>query len=1143
MTKNLKKVISILLLSSLLISLMPLSVSAADVSRVSVDLFAPNGSDVAEGESFTIEVSVSSNMGFSALTLLVDFDDRAFELTEKQNGDLVPDEYFVPNASLDSGDATLAFQDFLALSDWTGVGTLARLTFSVRPGASIGDHYIRVTPVLNTALSVSGNSVMDVDANRASLYMSVTSAPASEASLDLYVSSVGSSDNDGLSVAAPLKYLDEAFSYVKENKDVLNGRDVVIHLSGRVYTNDPSQDNGISAIGDPALSNRFTITSTNLSLPGTLIHSYNYGNTGLTENGIILENDFTFRHIRFASYPVSDPQNSGKMNEERAFYCNGHDFTIGENCDFTNANNLPVSASDFVYDEYELYPVFFDDNEGSTDPSSTEYAFRYSVYGGGVDPDTDITDDYKVSVSSGTFYRIAPLMTYGGKISAKNVSCTVSGNTVVTERLYAGPCAAGDPAGNAFSHHLPLASNVDMTISGNCVIDTYIGGAGEFADKDMILTGNVVTTVKDDPTMNRYLGGGDLGTRTGSVTNIIRGGTFLDFFAGGAWGDTKAANNGTVGNITTTIFAGEFHNTIYGAGCYTPTVGNVELTVTGNGVNGLDNCTKLYNPNSDGGRALYGGSQKTGGTITGNITLTLSGCYLDASVYAAGAAPVHGNIYVNNYGALFKSGRSMWMGNTNTGSSVYGDVHYKQTGGTVPGSFGCSGFSTVAGGGNVFGNAYMDLSGGTIGSFKLNPSGTYQDKPLVGKLSGNSVLNVDISKKDVSINGMPAFDGLLIDHFTGGSGTLTVPGNKYVVVNHFSGSKATVKTGSFTNSGAFLTMPQEDVKKYVGGIKVLVANASINDAVSESGKEHIWYKSVPDNPIFGFTLLPDDKIAMRVIFDSNAPTSDGQYQYSVDGGNTFETVSYEKNGTFEGISGKAASFVIPAIEPTRFNDTILLRPNKSTAPVPYSIARACVDVVDTRSGGAFVYDDGFRDLAQSILNYGNCAREFFDYNVRSLASAEYAVQLESFDTWDDVTAAGNAVSDPVFVPVGISLTLVDSIRLNVWYQVDKNVDLSAFSVKVNGTDVSATLTRRDDTFCTIGIEVSGKDITAPYTVQVFKGNAASSNTLLSSVGSYCHMIRSILDNGQSLSDHDLALLELCGSISTMFHYRSAYFSI
>ena len=1103
MSRIFQRFLSLALTVILVITLIPAAAFHAAATSVRLDLSAENGYVAARGEDFTVDVLASANSGFCAMTLLIEYDESAFELIEKENGSTVDEAYFVPNASLDSKYATLAWQNFTANEDWTETGVLAKLHFTVKDDAPVEDHYIRVTPVPGTALSVSGNGAADVNITDAVLYINVTAASAPSPAFDLFLSSDGSLSNDGRTAASPMLYLDQALRYVAEHPGEIINKEIVLHLSGNVYSADPVSGNGNNDLGLAGLDRMITITSTNASVPGALIHSYNADNGSLSCPAIILQNPFTLRNVRFAAFPV-------QSFEGRDFYCNGNDFIIGSNCRFTDANHLD-------------------------DPDKA--SLRFSLYGGGWDANTLITGDYSITVSTGKWYQIAPLMTRGGKIASGKVKCEVTGDAEVTERLYAGPCAEGDTASNAFYLKQPLTTDVEMTISGEAKIPVYIGGAGEFAKKDMVISGNVTTTVAGSPVIDSYLGGGDMGTRTGTTTNIIRGGTFNTRFFGGSWGAEKASDNGTNGDTFTSIYRGTFNCSVYGAGCYTPTVGDVSLTVAGNGVNSsTDNCTYV---GSD--KSINGGSLGVDASVTGDITVTLSGCYLDASVYTAGRSNVYGDVRLNFFSPFMASGRNVWLGTYNNPRNVYGDVYFRMTGGSIPGSFYCCSYRDKDdGNGCVNGNAYLDISGGTFNRFFIN-SNPAASTPLYGKLLGNVIMNVDVSHNNVTFTTMSALDGILIDRLTGGDGTLKVPSGKYVIANHFSGRRLKAVTSGFTKSGAFLTLPQEDVAKTAKSVIAMVGSTVLSDKVAKSGREHIWYKTDAVDPIYGVTLLPDDQVGMRVIFDSNSPTADGQYQYSADGGNTYETVSYETGYTVPGVSGSHAHFLIPGIEPSRFGDTILLRSDSSAVPVPYSISAACVTVIDTKNGGKFVFDDGFRALAQSILNYGNCARDCFDYNTDSKVTAKNPVSLEKCDSWDNDNVINHTVTNPVFVPVGSSLVLRDQVYLNVWLRINGNIDPSTYTVKVNGASSSGSLAKRDGGYCCFEMVVSGRDIKTAYTFQVFQGTKVVSDTITTSAGSYCYMIQAVMESGVAITGNDAALIALCESLGAMFRYRDAYF--
>lgn len=1112
MSGILRKAISLALVCVMIFTLIPSAMFAASLPEVRVDLSVPGGSVIKRGDTFTVDVVLSSNSGFCAMSLLISFDSAAFSLVSKDSTSLIPDRYFVPNASLISGAATLAWQDFTAKSDWTKCGTVATLTFTAKGNASLGEHFIRVAPVANAALSTGSNSVSDVVVSGSTIYMNVAAADSAQPVIDMYLSSAGSDGNDGLSAAKPKRYLDQALQYVIDHGTEIGDKDVVIHISGKVYSSDPNTGSGNNKLGLAGLERTVTVTSTDASAPGVLIHPYNI-NSGITGKAIILQNAFRFSRIRFASFPASGSSEA----YSRILYCNGFDLFVGEDCTFTNANlvnsDLSIKAS-------------------SSDPASSDYGFTYSIYGGGIDGNTRISRDFTVSVAGGSWNYIAPAMTYGGKITSQKIKCEIKGDAVVT-KVFAGPCATGDSSTNAFYRGEALTSNVYVDISGSATVTEYLGGCSDFANKDHLITGNVVTTVSGSPTITKFFGGGDYGSRTGSITNVIRGGNFVTNFYGGGWG-LNNQDKGTTADISTAIYGGKFSCAVYGAGYFTPTVGKVSLSVVGDGVNGADNRTYVGVD-----KGVYGGSGSLYASVTGDITLTLSGAYLDASVYAAGRGNVYGDIHVFNNNTYFYTGRNFWLGNQNTGASVFGDVYLRMTGGTIPGSFNLCGYRKEDDGtGYVTGNAYVDISGGTFSSFYINANcDPNASSSSYGHLLGNAVLNVDVSVNNVKISAMNYLDGIVINNLIGGEGTLEIPSGKYIVVDHFQGNGLNVISGGFAISGAMLTLPEEDVSRIVKSISVKVGGAQLPDRVSVSKREHIWYKTDNTPAIDGVKLIPDDQVGMKVVFNSDSPTSDGQYQYSLNGGNTYETVTYSTGGTFEGLSGTRAYFTIPAIQPSRFCDTILLRPNKSTAPVPYSVSTACTTVIDSKSGGEFRFDEKFRSLAQSILNYGNCAQDYFEYNADHKILAKNPVNLKKFDDWSNSNQVGNSVSSPAIRPIGTSLVLTSEVHINVWFRASGSINVDALTVRVNGVAQSNKLVSRSDDLYSFDYAVSGRDISTVYTFQVFSGSTAKSNTFTTSVGSYCNLIRSRTQAGHAISDNDAALVALCESIGAMFHYR------
>ncbi|MBQ3866758.1 MAG: hypothetical protein II776_07630, partial [Clostridia bacterium] len=226
-----------------------------------------------------------------------------------------------------------------------------------------------------------------------------------------------------------------------------------------------------------------------------------------------------------------------------------------------------------------------------------------------------------------------------------------------------------------------------------------------------------------------------------------------------------------------------------------------------------------------------------------------------------------------------------------------------------------------------------------------------------------------------------------------------------------------------------------------------------------------------------------------------------------------------------------------------FNDDILFRPAAGQTPAACSISDLCVSVIDSKYNGEFLFDSGFRSLAQAILDYGARAQDYFDYKCDLKAKPDFPVTLDNPAAWNNINQVTSSVSSPAFVPVGTSLVLTDRVHLNVWFQGDAGLDPASYTVRVAGAAQTTKLEHRGNGYFTFDFAVDGSNINKSYRFQVFSGTNATvavSDPLVTSVGSYCSLLESRINAGNTVSSNDSALLALCESLNVMYYYRNAY---
>jgi hypothetical protein len=266
-----------------------------------------------------------------------------------------------------------------------------------------------------------------------------------------------------------------------------------------------------------------------------------------------------------------------------------------------------------------------------------------------------------------------------------------------------------------------LNSSFDLTGDGVTTVNA-ISNNGSIS-----VTGGTLTNLSEidmNSTGVLSLSGATIVNNAGGIINNADGGTFVV-------GSAAAVQNGTLvgavtnnGTITSVTFSGAIINggTLTGTSTTDATTNafgaTTAVTNTGNlsaGVGGIVNWNGGTNSGtliSDGGALTVSGTlANAGGTINGGtggatVTATVNGGTITGTV--AGIGGTFNNVLFT--GASLTNGTITGATNTATGTNSFGGF-ITNTGSTLSIN---SGVSTIAAGGEVFGNGTTDVSGGTL---------------------------------------------------------------------------------------------------------------------------------------------------------------------------------------------------------------------------------------------------------------------------------------------------------------------------------------------------------------------------------------------------------------------------------------------
>jgi fibronectin-binding autotransporter adhesin len=266
-----------------------------------------------------------------------------------------------------------------------------------------------------------------------------------------------------------------------------------------------------------------------------------------------------------------------------------------------------------------------------------------------------------------------------------------------------------------------LNSTFDLTGNGSTTANA-ISNSGMIA-----VTGGTLTNMSEidmNATGTLSLSGTTIVNNTGGTINNAFGGSFIV-------GATSAVQNGTLvgavtnnGTITSVTFSGAIINggvltgtstTDATTNAFGPTTAVTNTGSLSAGVGGIVNWNGGTNSGtlmSDGGALTVSGTlANAGGTINGGtggatVTATVNGGTITGTV--AGIGGTFNNVLFT--GASLTNGTITGATNTATGTNSFGGF-ITNTGSTLSIN---SGVSTIAAGGEVFGNGTTEVSGGTL---------------------------------------------------------------------------------------------------------------------------------------------------------------------------------------------------------------------------------------------------------------------------------------------------------------------------------------------------------------------------------------------------------------------------------------------
>lgn len=147
--KNIKQLIFILAITTMLICTLSVSAAAAmTVSTGDVEAYA--------GETVTVPVKVSSNVGFVSASIYVEYDDSVLTLTGVQDMSLIDG---AAHTTRFTSPYILSWENDTKTSNYISNGTLAELVFTVSSFAEPGDYDITISIPTHGILNSDGSEV------------------------------------------------------------------------------------------------------------------------------------------------------------------------------------------------------------------------------------------------------------------------------------------------------------------------------------------------------------------------------------------------------------------------------------------------------------------------------------------------------------------------------------------------------------------------------------------------------------------------------------------------------------------------------------------------------------------------------------------------------------------------------------------------------------------------------------------------------------------------------------------------------------------------------------------------------------------------------------------------------------------------